>query len=472
MDPHAREAAAAPASAPAVWVRDDRGTALPAALVWALIVLMIVPDNFDYASLPASNPPASGSALSRLLWLGLLCGAALRVAQRAPLAWLLLRAINPFLAIFVALAVASLAWSLDPAVTARRLIRLFTILLVAFAAVLAGWHPRRFQALLRPVVTLMLGGSLAFGLLRPDLAIHNETSHELVGAWRGLTTHKNGLGALAGIGLILWYHAGLMREARPLAAWAGGLLAAACLLLSRSSTALMTALFAVLFLHLLHYSRGGLRPYLPYLIGLFAAVLLVYALAILQVVPGIGVLLRPFAALLGKDLTMTGRSDIWAIVAEHIRQHPFLGSGYGAYWRTPALGSPTYDFVSRLHFYPASAHNGYLDVLNDLGAAGLLCLAGFLMLYVRQAMCLAQFDFPQAGLYLALFLQQAVANLSESHWFGVLSVHFVLVGMASAALARTLLEYRLRLYFGDPDGLFGPYLDGTAAAEPPDERRA
>jgi hypothetical protein len=53
-------------------------------------------------------------------------------------------------------------------------------------------------------------------------------------------------------------------------------------------------------------------------------------------------------------------------------------------------------------------------------------------------------------LFLALFFQQAITNLSETHWFSVQSVDFVIMALATTALARGLLEHRLRLVFGEP----------------------
>jgi len=101
-------------------------------------------------------------------------------------------------------------------------------------------------------------------------------------------------------------------------------------------------------------------------------------------------------------------------------------------------------------FYPGSAHNGYLEVVNDLGWVGLTCLVAYIVTYVRQSLRLLEIDRHQGALYLALFFQQAITNLSETHWFSVLSVDFVLMTLATTALARALLEHRLRLAFGNP----------------------
>jgi exopolysaccharide production protein ExoQ len=151
------------------------------------------------------------------------------------------------------------------------------------------------------------------------------------------------------------------------------------------------------------------------------------------------------------DATFTGRSEIWAIIVERISLNPLLGVGYGAYWIGPVAQSPSYEFIWRMgSFYPGSAHNGYLDVANELGWSGLVCLLGYIVVHLRQALRVLDTDQAQGALFLALFMQQAMVNLSESHWFSVLSLQFVLATLATAALARLLLESKLRARFGEP----------------------
>lgn len=452
------------------WQRDDRLWLPIGAMVWLLIVMMIVPEGFDYNDLSTTGMPSSGSALTRLLWLGLLGTGALLLLWRSALAWLLARWLNPFFLAFVALASASVLWSIEPSVTVRRLIRLFAIVFVASAFVLAAWHARRYQNTVRPILTIMLLGSILFGLAFPHLAIHQEQSHELVGAWRGLANHKNTLGALSSICAIFWFHAWLAREVRWGSALVGGGIALTTLLLSRSSTSLVTTIFVVLFLVMMLRSPPNLRRYMPYFVTIFVIALLAYALAVLRLVPGLEILLKPVVMITGKDLTFTGRSEIWEILNAHIRFHPWLGTGYGAYWIGPVPHSPSYEFVVKMHFYPGSAHNGYLEVMNDLGAVGMLCLGGYLATHVSQSLRLLHEDRSQAALYLGLFFQQAISNLSETHWLSVMNVDFIIVTLATFALARGRLELRLRSYFGAPAAAAAPA--ATIVIDTPHHRSA
>lgn len=439
----------APAGKPA-WVRDDRYSLVTGAMLFTLLVLMIVPEGLDYGDLSSADAPRSGDALSRLLWLALLGGGGLLLLSRAVFTAVYLRWLNPFLIAFALLCVASLAWSVEPAISSRRAVRLFTILIASIAFVVTAWHGQRFQNVFRPSITAVLAGSLLFGLARPDLAIHQDASGVLQNAWHGLANHKNGFGDIACVGLILWMHAWLSGQARPLSALIGGGIAALCLLLSRSSTSMVAGISALLFLLVLLRAPRAVYRYLPAVVIALVGCLLAFSLAILHVVPGLDILLAPVATITGKDLTFTGRTEIWEIIADHIQLHPWLGTGYGAFWTGPIQGAASYEFVTRMYFYPGSAHNGYLDILNDLGIVGLVLLLGYLAFFVTQSLRLLGRDRVQASLYLALFLHQLISNLTESRWFSVLSVDFAIMTLTCGALGRSLLELHLRQHAVPP----------------------
>ncbi len=449
-----------------VWALDHRGEWIGVLLTWLLLLLMTVPDNFDYSSLNNDAAPEAGSAVSRLQWLALLASPAAIIIWRKALAWLMLRWVNVFLLAFCALAIASVLWSDAPAVTLRRFVRVAAVMLCALSFVLMGWSARRFQIVLLPAVTMLLAGSLLFGLLRPNLAIHQETSPELLGAWRGLTNNKNSLGDCAAIGTILWLHAWLCREAPRWKACLGICIAGACLLLSRSSTSLLVTVASGALLILLCRTPQRWRPLLPPLIVFGMVVVVAYSLVVLRLVPGLDFLLKPLTLVSGKNLTFTGRTDIWAIVVDHARQHLWLGTGYGAYWIGPLPWAPVYKLVLELQFYPGSAHSGYLEILNDLGLAGLACLLGYMALFLRDALRLLKLDHEQGALMICLFAQQVIANLSETHWFSVLSADFVIMTFATTSIARQLLDQRLRQLFGEPEIFLAPHMTEESADTP------
>jgi hypothetical protein len=86
-----------------------------------------------------------------------------------------------------------------------------------------------------------------------------------------------------------------------------------------------------------------------------------------------------------------------------------------------------------------------------LGAVGLIVLLGYLVSWVYQSLRLMRFDRGQGLLFLALFFQQAITNLSESTWFAINSAFAIAVAtLATFSLSRSLLEERLKQHFRAP----------------------
>jgi exopolysaccharide production protein ExoQ len=435
------------------WVPDAGGGFLAASLVWVLILYLVVPLQYftGQMNVAAEVLMTGPNELARTIKLGLLSVSAIILLWRARLAWFELRSLNVFLLLFLALVLLSASWSIDSSATLNRFVSLLSIVSVCCAFTLWGWHRTRFQDVVRPVITLVLLASVVWGLLYPQYAIEVGEG-TLKNSWRGLAAQKNQFGMLASFGAIFWLHAWLTREKRWWLALPFIGLSLYCVLLSRSSTALLATTLSMVFVLMVLAAPSNLRRYMPYIVISFAVLVVIYALAVLNLIPGMSILLDPIAELSGKDMTFTNRAVIWDIIKEHIRFSPFLGSGYGAYWTGPLPSSPSYVFLSKMYFYPSESHNGYIEIVNDLGAVGLLCLLGYLAVWVRHSLQLMKFDRGQGVLFLALFFQQAITNLSESTWLAINSAFAIaIVTLATFSLARSLLEQRLRQHYGFAD---------------------
>ncbi|NLA35982.1 MAG: O-antigen ligase family protein, partial [Actinobacteria bacterium] len=71
----------------------------------------------------------------------------------------------------------------------------------------------------------------------------------------------------------------------------------------------------------------------------------------------------------GKDLTFTGRTEIWAVVIDRIGQQPILGHGVKGLFGTPKTPE-TMEVIREIGFSAGHSHNGLLDVLLQLGIVG------------------------------------------------------------------------------------------------------
>ena len=450
--PHAR-----PRPTPTVqgagWVPDERGSLVTAMMVWVLIIYLVVPVQYFVGDLNITNDASMGAPnpLARTIKLGLLALSAVIVLWRARLALVAVRSVNPFFLAFLALVPLSALWSIDSGATLNRYISVLSIVSVCLAFTLIGWNRTRFQDVVRPLITLLLVGSIIWRVVYPQYAIEVGDG-TLKNSWRGLTAQKNQFGMLSSFGVILWLHAGLIGEKKWLLALPCMALSFLCVLLSRSSTSLLSTTLSTVFMLLIMVAPANLRRYMPYMVSAFSILVVVYALAVLDIIPGMNMLLDPIAELSGKDLTFSNRAVIWDIVKQHIDLAPVLGSGYGAYWTGPVPSSPSYVFLKGMQgFYPSQSHNGYLEMVNDLGFVGLVCLLGYLVSWVSQSLKLMKVDRGQGMLFLALFFQQAITNLSESTWLAINSAFAIAVAtLATFALARSLLEGRLRREFARP----------------------
>ncbi len=457
-----RRAAVIPTRTPPL-VADPRGSTLATFLVCLLLLMMILPPNLDYGALliTGNNGPAEQNITSKVVLITVLIGSCVLIARRQLLWWAEVRSLNPFFLSFVVLALVSFSWSIDQPVSLRALFRLVVIFLCFTAFTLSNWRPERFRVLMRTLLGVLVVGSVVFAALVPHygvqrfsdygvispgrIASYNESVGVIKPVLRGLTFGKNQMGQLASLALLFWFHAWLGKEVST--RWA--LLCSAAALIglywAHSSTSILAAGFSIPLLLMMRHWPRWLRRYMPYLLVMFAVLILTYSLVVLRLIPQLDFLLTPITALTGKDLTFSNRTAIWDVIIEHIRQHPLIGTGYMAYWDNENPFSPSQVFKKLMFFYPGESHNGYLEVLNDLGAVGGLCLLGFLFNYLRQAIRIMAFDRQQGSLYVALLFHQFWSSLSESHWFSVGSVPFTIVMLSVCTAARSLLQHRFEL---------------------------
>jgi exopolysaccharide production protein ExoQ len=417
------------------------GLILLSLLFW-LIFYQNLPDNLYGMADP--GPVVTVNILDRCIKVSMILMSVYIIATRWSVTRLLAKNINVGAAAFLVLAPLSALWSIEPSATLLRFTSLACICLVCFAIAVAGWHPRRFQQLALSPLMMILIASLAIGIVAPEKITEIGADISQRDAWHGVTHSKNEFGMMSSIAVIICVNKWLAREGRAYWAIAGSAVAVACLILSRSSTSLFATIVGVLSMTLVMRVPVIRRRYCTQVVVAIAATILLYELVIQDVIPGVNTLLAPITSLTGKDTTFSARTVIWKVIKDHVQGAPYLGTGYGAYW-VPLPSSPSYGFVSLMYFYPTEAHNGYLDVVNDLGYVGLICVLAFLFWFIRQALQLMRSDRSQGALYLALLFQEMIINMSESDWFSRSST-FAVLALATTCLSRGLLEARLHVH--------------------------
>ena len=140
--------------------------------------------------------------------------------------------------------------------------------------------------------------------------------------------------------------------------------------------------------------------------------------------------------MLGKDATLTGRTDIWEVLLELIKKQPERGYGYGAFWSTGS--SPALYVREITQWEVPTAHNGWLEVWLGIGLWGLtlFCLS-FLLTIVRAIRAI--FGGWIGFFALGFIAQFTVFSMSESNILQQNSITWV----AYVAVAASLVQDRL-----------------------------
>lgn len=304
---------------------------------------------------------------------------------------------NKELLLLFALAVVSIAWSDDAAVTSRRVFALLcTSLFGYYLAVrytLVDMLRLLTQSLtIAGVLSVMAAVALpAYGLMG---AMQEGGYHE--GAWKGVYIHKNTLGRLMVINTLTAYT--LYRYTKDKRYWLIITLAVFLIVMSRSSSALVLVILIIGFANLLKtFQLKGpglvlMLLSLPLLLGLLGY----YAIMNYE-------LLFEY---LGKDATLTGRTLLWEQVLEAIGKRPILGHGFSGFWLGEHSASAV--IIQQLNWEVPNAHNGFLDILLDLGYAGMACFLvlhiGSLFSFMKQFSLYRQSMYSWGVEYLLLFL--------------------------------------------------------------------
>ena len=241
--------------------------------------------------------------------------------------------------------------------------------------------------------------SLIVVFVRPDLGIHPASS-PWPGAWRGIFVHKNVFGAYSVLTAAIFFVLSIYAKNNQRMMW---VLFSACIItiiLSTSKTALILSFVAVLLIMLFERFRWmGTRTILwlnvsTFAIGGISGVMFIFW----------GTILRA----LGKDPTLTGRTLIWTfLIEEKIPDHLWFGYGRNIFWSASQYWDGIYEAA---HHVPANAHNGFLDLVIDVGIVGFFFFVlAWIFTYVK-ALKLAYSNKEPAYLWPPIFLTLMILN--------------------------------------------------------------
>jgi O-antigen ligase len=279
--------------------------------------------------------------------------------------------------------------------------------------------------------TVTIGGSIVFALALPQYGLDNMGGHAT--AWKGVFSAKNALGDLALFFLTaaVSYRArsSLLRTLRACQI----LFCLIAIAFSQAATAyLLTAVYVIYFAVMKILHRFRKRDYIVLAVAMLFAFFVAAAVVLLA---------RPefLLNLLGKDSSLTGRTQIWDAVLHSIAQRPLLGYGYQAFWM--GLEGESYHVILAVSWMLNQAQSGFLDVTLEMGLAGLtLVLLIFGYAFRDALVCLSRTRdegrLRAVEWYLAVVLLTLLYNLDESFLFEPKHLGSMLLVLACVGLRQ------------------------------------
>lgn len=308
-----------------------------------------------------------------------------------------------FLSLLILWCIITMAWSPDPFVSFKRIFQLLTIVLVSISFLFYSDDETEVLNLFKYVIYTYLVLTIIAVIIVP------QAKDPQFGTWRGFTPHKNNLGGVCVVTSIISYMIFISTQKSY-----GKIISAFMVFLSIvlvvgsfSSTAITAV--ALLFSAWLIFSADKIfKP-----IGISKVVSTTSILFILLIVIGIFISIPDatnfLPELFGKDTSYSGRTDLWEYLWNEIMKHPLQGIGYQGYWNVNRLKYS--DIYEVFLWIPQQAHNGYLDVLNEIGAIGIILLLLMIISYFYNYTKVTK-----PYLWIFLFLIPMLTNLSESSY--------------------------------------------------------
>jgi O-antigen ligase len=271
--------------------------------------------------------------------------------------------------VIIGWAILSVLWSQAPALTIRRSATL--VLATLYGLLLAiRYPPATVLRLIGSAMAIIVVSSLIAIALGASWAVMGtsfmDVSFTYPGAWRGVLWHKSALGRICILALIA-FGALAYQTAMPWRIWWLTLIVGSVALIagSQSATAIVVlAMIVICWLGLILFSVLSLSQQFQ---------LTVLSLGI--VVPASYLLWsysEDIALLLNRDLTLTGRLELWQALLPIGWKQSLTGYGFGAFWLDPFQMMDVDISLLRSRFrWGTHAHNGYLDTWLELGFVGL-----------------------------------------------------------------------------------------------------
>ncbi|BDA71919.1 O-antigen polymerase [Rivularia sp. IAM M-261] len=299
----------------------------------------------------------------------------------------------------------SVLWSADVASSLTYLRGLIRIYLLAIY--LAMRYTIREQM---RFIAIALGTSAVLSIIFPLIpgfgGIH--VAPELAGMWSGIFGHKNEMGYMMAWSAGVCMHLALSMNRYKWLLWLVFGISVCLISLSRSTTSLTILLAMTLLLPF--YGSLKKTNYKLQVVMVASAIISLVTISVL-----IANNIDSLVGASGKDLTFNGRTDLWDFIFAKIFERPWFGYGFYGFWDSEIAAS-----LRRQHPWASNAHNGFLEMILELGFVGFsLFIAGlirFIMMALKRINSIAKKTEDYWCLQMLVII--IITNFSEARLLG------------------------------------------------------
>ena len=335
-----------------------------------------------------------------------------------------------YLSFFVLLCLVSALWSEHSLISFKRSFQLFVMFLVIIEALL-NIEPKVLLKQLKIVVSAYVFFNLYACRFIPAAI------DPVFGTWRGMEVQKNMLAQTTlycFLSSIVFFSFDKKTFARLYDALL--LLISVLIIYKAHSSTMVIVLVIIAFMSLMFKIESIFSKKLGIgrsLLGLtflfilcFSVIFLIFSKEIFGLIPGY----------FGKDLTLSGRVDIWEFVWDDIERKLWFGYGFATYW---IMGSAKLEiFASYFEgFMVNEAHNGYLEIILQLGIIGFIFFLFPIVAYIYRTFKL------NSNLAILIIVSIMTLNYTESVLFkvglGVTTFYFI-----ASYIAVSVFYFNLR----------------------------
>jgi O-antigen ligase len=305
--------------------------------------------------------------------------------------------------VFCLFAVVSALWSAFPEIALKFGGHTLGLLVVAIAtAFVCAPDRRRLYVTVHVIAVVLLLASVVMVVAVPARGLMQiaDLEHNYVGRWRGVTAHPNALGII-GVTAIwsglacrvvlkhpLWRLCALLDIGFALAVLVIG---------ARSMTSAIVSVMMIGLFWLFTKNRQFGRSRFPTIV-----VVMLTCVAVIVVLGGAAAALE----LIGRDMTLSGRTLLWDMAAHMIQMKPWVG------WSFDESHS-VLEFLG-INMPYVEFHNGYIEILVRGGLLGFIIFVAVIVSFVRSTNRLRKIDPVSGTATLILLVAVLLQNVAES----------------------------------------------------------